>query len=418
MDAISVAVALPSGEMASNIIARVESHPLLDLCGVARSVPDLLRLLGRFHPAVLLVSPFLLEDMETAELGAEDIRNLSAPLAFLLPGPEARWGGEELTRALRYPLRYCGIIARDVPASDELFHQIKQKMDIHSRRDDPHACAPAGASGHGRHPGLLTVTGSKGGVGSTLLACALAAALSSTGRRVLLMDLDRDLSQLLYLKPREEGKTLLDLLPLAEEISWELVRVSVCRHAAGFHLLPYGQRPEEGPGPEGAVPEALLRNLLFLFDVVIQDFPGHLRRDFLPLLHHSPTVLLVSLPDTLTANCARRSAAFLRRMGMDHARLWLVLNRCGPHHTLRPDELARAVGIKLLASLPEDPRSGLDFAELGELPRADSPLGRAVAEMAGSLGFPTVQARPANALQRLAKLRRLRERDPFPGGRP
>jgi len=148
-----------------------------------------------------------------------------------------------------------------------------------------------------------------------------------------------------------------------------------------------------------------MRNLLFLFDVVIQDLPASSRGDFLPMLHYCPTVLPVTLPDTLSATCARSTAAYLHRTGLDHDHLRLVVNRCGSHHALEPAELARAVGMELLITLPDDPRSGLDFAELGELPRSDSPLGKAAAGMAAALGFGDIPAAKAPTLQLFKRMR-------------
>ncbi len=415
MKTISVAIALQSGEMASRLIGLVEGHPLLDFCGAARSLPDLSRLLDKFHPQVLLISPSILEELESIPESGE-ARVLSAPLSFLLTNPEMTWGEKELSRILRQPLRYCGIIDRDASGEEELFNQIKYKVDLYSPTASPRFSSLNGEPVHHQLNSLIAVMGSKGGVGGTLISCILASSLAAAGRRVLLMDMDSGLSQLLHIKPRGEGKTVLDLLPMAEEISWDLVRLSIHRHAAGFHLLPYGLKPEERTLPEGIVSQTFLRNLLFLFDVVVLDYPRPSTRDYLTLLNHSPISLLVSLPDTLSANCARRTVASLRRSGLDLRHLRLIVNRCGPHHALRPEELARAIGVELLAQLPEDERSGMDFAELGEVPRGDSHLGRAVAEMAASLGFETAQVRKPPALQRLRGLRKLADRDLSFGG--
>ncbi|RJP35633.1 MAG: hypothetical protein C4536_00500 [Actinobacteria bacterium] len=386
MEIISVAVAFTSGEMASEIIASIDDHPFLDLCGIARSIPDLFRLLERFRPAALVISPLLLEELDPSSLEPGQAGRLSAPVSFLITHPGMHWDEVELAGMLRLPLRLGGLIAADAQGGGDLFQVIRDRMETHCGGETGCAHELKRAGGQKERSGLYTVMGSKGGVGNTLLTCALAAAMSSSGRRVLLMEMDHVLSQLLYLKPHGGGKALLDLFPLAEEISWDLIKVSVHRHAAGFHLLPYGRENDGGATVEARLPESLMRNLLFLFDVVVQDFPASLRREFIPLLRHNPTVLLVSLPDTLSATCARSTAAFLRRTGLDQDHLHLVVNRCGPHHALSPGELARAVGMDLLAALPDDTRSGLDFAELGELPCGDSPLGKAVAAMAAVFG--------------------------------
>ncbi len=405
MGPLSVAVGFTSGELASEVIASIDNHPFLDLCGVARSIPDLLRLLERFHPSALVMSHLLLEELDVSELEGAQARALSVPVSFLISYPGMRWDEVELAGMLRLPFRFAGLIPADESRGVDLFREIKDKLEIYNREHALSVSAPGREERHGDANGLYTVMGTKGGVGTTLLACSLAAAMSSAGRRVLLMEMDSMLSQLLYLKPRGEGKSLLDLLPLAEEISWDLIRVSVHRHASGFHLLPYGERNESSAARETPIPEPLLRNLLFLFDVIVQDLPYSSRGDFLPLLYYCPKVLLVSLPDSLSATCARTTAAYLHRTGLDHGHLHLVVNRCGPYHALNPDELARAVGMELLAALPDDPRSGLDFAELGELPQQDSPLGKAAAVMAAALGFGDMPPAKATALQFFKRLR-------------
>jgi MinD-like ATPase involved in chromosome partitioning or flagellar assembly len=383
MNQISVAIALQGGEIASAAIDLIDGHPLLDFCGAARSMPDLVRLLERFRPQVLLISPSILEDLMVNPPQGEALKILSDPLSFLFYGLDLKWRAEDLARAWRQPLRYCGIINITDVDSEELFRLIKEKVSLYSCGSRESRAV----DGANRASRFLVMTGCKGGVGNTLLSCALSAALVSSQRRVLLMDMDADLSQLLHIKNGAEGKSLTDLLPMAEDISWDLIRVSINKHPSGFYLLPYGLRPYEGVDIEEALRVPFLRNMLFLFDVVIMDYPRSLGRDFRTLLHHEPTVILVSLPDTLSANCAKRKVAFIRRSGIEQAQLRLILNRCGSHHALGPDEIARATGLDLLACVPEDDRSGLDFAELGQIPRPDSNLGRAANLAAASLGF-------------------------------
>ena len=381
MNSVSVAIAVPSGEIASGLIGIVERHPLLDLCGVARSPGDLARLLERFHPAVLLISPQMLEELEGCEfsIAAGHLPHLT--LSFLLVSGGVRWEEADLVRAFRHPFLFCGALNADTQDPDELFGALKEKVALFqdavtSSRPAMEGRIPSGA-------GFVTLVGCKGGVGCTLISCAISSALSRAGTRTLLLDLDRERSQLLHLKPVGEGKTLLDLLPLAEEISWDLVRMSVYRHPDGFHLLPFGMN--QGGSREVEIPEALLRNLGFIFDLVILDLPGNFLQDFRSPLLTSKEVLLVCPADTLSVRCARGTASLLRRMGIDQPKLRLVINRSGPHSSLRPHELSHAVGIEETFVLPEDARSGLDFAELAYLPRRDSPLGRAVHALAEAL---------------------------------
>src|SRR4030042_6600129 len=189
MDQISVAIALQSGETGSRAIDLVEGPPLLDFCGAARSLADLIRLLERFHPRVLLISPSILEDLMANPLQGEALNRLGDPLSFLLYGLEVKWKAEDMMKALRQPLRYCGIINIADMDSEELFRQMREKVQLYSSN------SPAGFPGNGPIKSardasrFLIVTGCKGGVGSTLLSCLLSSALASSRQRVLLMDM-------------------------------------------------------------------------------------------------------------------------------------------------------------------------------------------------------------------------------------
>lgn len=398
---ISLAVGLQSGEIATCLLGRLENHPFLDLCGVARSVPDLLRLLERFRPAVLLISHALLEEMGRDELEPSSSLSLSRPLTFLLSGPGITWSDEDLKRVLALPLRFCGSVDMEPPEGEDLYAKLKPKVELQYKGAGVGQAAGI-ARGTSTASADIAVTGAKGGVGSTLISCMLASSLASSGRRILLMDMDRELSQTSHLRSPERGKTASELMPLAQEISWDLVRISVQRHPSGFHLLPHGCNGGLSSRPGREIPEEFLRNLSFVFDSVVFDFPRPLNRFFLPLLRRSPVILLISTADILSARCARKVAEGLLGTGLDKRRLKLVVNRCGSHPALGPEELSSAVGAELLACLPEDRGSGADFAELGELPGYDSPLGTAVRSMAASLGFE-VPLQPKDGRQGILK---------------
>jgi MinD-like ATPase involved in chromosome partitioning or flagellar assembly len=368
--------------MASGPIGLLEENPLLAFCGAARTATDLLRLLGRFRPQVLMVSGSMLDELASGSLEEPAWKILAEPLSFLITGLDPPSRAEDVERMLSLPLRYCGIINMHEANGEGLFKQIREKISLYSAPS-----APRDGRAEGRPPSrFIMMLGCKGGVGTTILSCALSSALAASGGRVLLMDMDSDLSQLLHLRGSDAGKHLLDLLPVAEEVSWDLVTASVEKHPRGFYILPYGFKGFNPDNP-GKNISSLLRNMLFLFDTVVMDHPRFLSRDILGLLHHSPGLMLLSLPDTLCVNCVRRKLDVLKRSGLEGSQVGLLLNRCHSRQALAPDEIGRATGLKVLGCVPEDEDSGRDFAELGQVPRIDSPLGRAVGRAAASAGY-------------------------------
>lgn len=376
METISLALALPGGDT-SGLAEVVEGHPLLHLCGVARTPEDLERLLRRFSPDMLLISrQMVLEvDGETLERWREERLGLFP--ALLVTGDGLPAGEADLPDLLRVPFAFCGVVDAGDANAEKLYLQVRERVDLfrsHLKADrDTH---PGGGPAS---TGPVILCGAKGGVGNTLLACALAASQARLERRVLLVDLDRERSQLSMLKPEGVNKSLVDLLPLAEDLSWEMARVSMYRHPAGFHLLPFGNHARKGMDRPLRLPRPFFRNLDFLFDVVIVDLPGHLAQEFLPSLLPWRNLVVVTQAEAMSARCARLLGQVVRGFGVDPSGLRLAINRYGRHAALQPHEISRAAGIRDVFLLPEDPRSGLDFAELGRLPLPDSPLGKAVA---------------------------------------
>lgn len=382
---IMTAVALSAGEEVPGIIAVLERHPSVELCGISRSVGDLFRLLTRFAPSLLIASPGILEEVVQEGLTGEGAHHMSDPVTFLLREGRGTEEGVGLERIMQLPVRIAGLVERecDEREIDRVFQYIKAKLEIYNCACDSHTSRNT----NGSEGGFLVFSGCKGGVGTTLLSCSFAAVAASGSRRVLLMEMGGNHSQLTYIKSNVEGKTLYELSPMAEEVSWDLLRISLFRHPCGFYLLPTGRRNAGGKGVASRNAAPLLRNLLFLFDVVVMDLRDPWSGDLSLVNPFSPLIHLVTLPDVLSAACARDAAELLRRTGMDMSRLRLLVNRRSGNHLLGLEEISRATGLGIAAVLPEDPRSGLDFAELGEVPRPESPLGRAVASLAAGLGL-------------------------------
>ncbi|MDI6874739.1 AAA family ATPase [Candidatus Solincola sp.] len=415
MEIISVALALPSGDV-TGLAEMVDGHPLLEACGVARTPEDLGRLLRRFRPDILLISTQMLLELDEEGAGLSYSDRSGFIPTLLVQGGEPPGGNAGLPQLFRGPFAFCGIVDPARTDVEGLYLQIRERAEL------IRGMAPRGITGEtGKRlpaPGLVILAGGKGGVGNTLLSTTLAACYAEREKRVLLVDLDRERSQLSMFKPDGTGKNLVDLLPMAEDISWEMARVSMYRHPAGFHLLPFGHPRRKAGERTFRIPASFFRNLNFLFDTVVVDLPGHLAEELLPSLLPCRALAVVTLADAMSARSARVLARSIRGFGMDPRALRLILNRHGGNSALQPHEIARAVGIESTFTVPDDPRSGLDFAELGRLPRPDSPLGRAAVRLTAFLDGDKEPLPPKNPRRLLPGLGKKRAPGfPFPAGR-
>ncbi|HET7725058.1 MAG TPA: septum site-determining protein Ssd [Propionibacteriaceae bacterium] len=241
----------------------------------------------------------------------------------------------------------------------------------------------SGRTGGSIRTSRICVLGGSGGVGASTLAVGLATAGTSLGQTAL-VDLD----------PLGGG---LDLLLGAERVSgwrWDKLRSArgqigeLAGHvpaSCGMTLVSMG-RDEEGAVPRDAV-AAVLASLARSTELVVMDVGRSLDAGAREGLRGSDRTVLVCAQDVRGVASARMtlSAADVHGAG--------VVVRLRPGGTLRPAEVAAAVGLPLLGSVPVD-NALASAAERGVPPDRAAGRGwiRACASILGELGTAATEA--------------------------
>ena len=376
-----IAVGVAGGSPARRLAEKVDSHPFMELVGIAHEYSDLLRMAEKARPDVLLLP--LTSARELTNRSVEELAPLIRLLCFIV------WGEDEVDFEARVllslPLRWGGTID---PAwsTEEIYRFISSRL----RLIMAHWQEKSGVSNWVRRDNSIHLfTGGKGGCGSTLLALVFSLALSRSGKRILLLEADPSNSQLGAFLEEKGGKSVPDLLPLADDLSWEMLSRGLYRHPGGFLILPF----HATRGTVGQVRLAgadlsrwphLLRNLSFLFDHIVMDCPPGAGgvHSVLPLLSNA---FIVCTQEILSLHGARRTADDLRRLGVPMDRLNLILNRYSRRSLVEPHHVLQAVGLEIAALVPERPGEGRDFAELGKLPSEKSPIYKTLESLASNL---------------------------------
>ena len=255
--------------------------------------------------------------------------------------------------------------------ADSLKKAVLRALEFEERRHMRQAGQLARAPVNGT---VITVAGTKGGIGKSVLAVNLALALHQRStRRVALVDADTsfgDLATMLDLTPEV---TATDLLRDIGKIEGDEVADYLAMTGDGLSLLATpadGAEVWEEAGPEAAkkVVELLSTN----HDFVVVDTSGSMDRFVRALVEISTLVLMVS---TGEVSSVRDTAAALKRLARwDTApeKIKVVLNRG-----------AKADGFQL-----NDLEQAFDRSVFWEIPR-DKEIGRAV-----QLGQPVVLHKP------------------------
>lgn len=293
-----------------------------------------------------------------------------AGLAHLVPGG---CSGPEVTDALRRAVER-GAVYGASPAGDAGGAAEKASGD------------DGGANGR-----VIALLSGKGAPGVTTVAIGLAAALSERGRRVVLVDADLrggNVGPYLDLDPRRGvvglavGRNGASAAGAVEE---EL------QEGPGFMVLAGLERPDSALGMSAELLTSAVTILRQPFDDVLVDVGGIVAGASSPaseaVLRVADRLLIVVGADLVALWNARAALRYLREgMGVAREAMGVVLNRREGREHYAAEEVERALGLPVLALLPEDRRAARRaVAEQLPVTAAGSPVARQVRRLAALL---------------------------------
>src|SRR5690348_7227728 len=198
------------------------------------------------------------------------------------------------------------------------------------RRKQATKSVAEGSTGQTR---VIGVVGAKGGVGTTTVACNLAAELRhQTGQKVLLADLDVHAGSVSFLMSLHAKYSILDAISIVDDLdhaSWEQL---VTNAGDDLHVL-----PSPGLFGSGELKTENMRKVLTLvrpmYDWMVLDL-GRLNgisAGLLEIVNETFVVTTIGIPALYEA---KRVIDALVKAGMDGDRLRLIVNEIEETHTL------------------------------------------------------------------------------------
>jgi Flp pilus assembly CpaE family ATPase len=259
---------------------------------------------------------------------------------------------------------------------DERDELLTGLASVRSRRPDQEG-------GRGR---VVAVQGARGGAGATFVATNLAASFAGQGLRTTLVDLDvnfSDVSAALGFGAEDEVRTVMDLVPVMDELSPEHLEDAMSQHPRGFSVL---LAPPEGADVE-VVPPGLYRGAIALLagvnDVMVLHSPRAVDRVARAGFGLADRVLLVTTLDLFSLHGAKRTMALLGRE-VPQGRWCVVLNK-PMKSALNESDVERVLGLHPQVTIRFDPRVRR-AQERGELlPERAGGIGKDVGRLAALL---------------------------------
>jgi pilus assembly protein CpaE len=200
---------------------------------------------------------------------------------------------------------------------------------------------------------IVTLSGGKGGVGTTALAVHLAIHIAHLGKRALLIDYRHDLGDVgLYLGLKEPEYSFDDVLRNAERLDTDLLKGFVTHHNGGLDVI---TSSASGAARQQWTMDAVGRAMSVLrreYEWVVIDSLLASGNDELSLFEQTDHTYLVTTTDIASLRNTRRRVDRMSLTEANRAKASLVLNRVTDSDAVTPDQIRDSVGLPIAASLP------------------------------------------------------------------
>ena len=245
---------------------------------------------------------------------------------------------------------------------------------------------------------LITMIGSTGGVGATLLTTNLAVELAELEARidrpdrVIVVDLDFRFGQVAACLDLQPHFTIAELCETHEQLDPQIIDKAALKHSSGLHVLARPESFEQADTITAAHTAAVLGALQDIYDYVLVDGPHRFdpaARAVLDLADVNYLVIQLLVPSIRNA---RRMLDAMKEGGYNTKRVSLICNRFIKGAGQLTIEHAEAtLGTEVAISIPDDWKSCSTVMNLGEplmLNHSKRPVTQSIHDLAEMIAQP------------------------------
>lgn len=220
--------------------------------------------------------------------------------------------------------------------------------------------------GMGKRATIIHLIPTMGGCGSTTIACNMAASLARSAKTVLIdLDLVRGAAASSFdLRPRY---TIADVMD-PDRLDQQLLDNALALHPhSGLAILSRPELPEDTQRVNQEGFQRLLNILGRMYDYVVIDSLMSIDPLYATALQAADLNVLVMQLNVPSAKNTERFVGTMRRMGIDAAKMRIIVNRfVKKGWDIAPEEVERTLGLRISWLIPNDFKNAIAAINFGE----------------------------------------------------
>ncbi|WP_031106648.1 AAA family ATPase [Streptomyces sp. NRRL S-146] len=237
---------------------------------------------------------------------------------------------------------------------------------------------------------VVTVSGAKGGAGTTLTAIQLALAAQASGRSTALVDMDLQTGDIASYLDVQFRRSVVDLAAITD-ISPRVLADAVFRHDTGLALLLAPAEGERGEDVTDRAARQIVSALRSRYEVVVIDCGAQLGGAGAAAVEMADRALLITTPDVVAVRGAKRAVRMWDRLQIRKAEeTTVVVNRHSRGTEIQPPLIQKITGTAVAATVVpanfKELQSVVDAGRIHELENKSS-VKQALWGLAGELGL-------------------------------
>jgi pilus assembly protein CpaE len=201
---------------------------------------------------------------------------------------------------------------------------------------------------------LIAVLGSKGGVGKTVAASNLGAALATRGKRTVLIDLDLQFGDVALALGLAPETTLFDLAVSGGSLDADKLDDFMLRHPSGLRVLAAPARPDQAVSVTAQMLTTVYSILRQDYDFVVVDTPPAFTSEVIATVDVATWICMIAMFDALSLKNTRLGLDTLELMGHPPEQVRVVLNRAGTNVGISDSDAVQILGRTPDVLVPSD----------------------------------------------------------------